>query len=93
MLQDFRLLSYPSRRGVLLGLATSGIAWAGRSRAEGNLSEADRAFLAWDIQIEIQQQDMGRLGERRGQTAPTPEFLAMRHLRTVGAGGRGDRCG
>jgi predicted outer membrane protein len=76
MLQDFRLLSYPSRRGVLLGLATSGIAWAGRSRAEGNLSEADRAFLAWDVQIEIQQQDMGRLGERRGQTAEVRELGA-----------------
>jgi predicted outer membrane protein len=68
------VISLPPR--LLLGLATSGIAWAGRSRAEGNLSEADRAFLAWDVQIEIQQQDMGRLGERRGQTAEVRELGA-----------------
>jgi predicted outer membrane protein len=42
----------------------------------------DRAFLAWAVQIEIQQQDMGRIAERRAQTAAVREFgsyLVQRH--------------
>ena len=45
-------------------------------------SNADRAFLAWAIQIEIQQQDMGRIAERRARTAQIRElggYLVQRH--------------
>lgn len=46
------------------------------------LSNADRAFLAWAIQIEIQQQDMGRLAARRAQTGAVRNlgnYLLDRH--------------
>jgi putative membrane protein len=33
-----------------------------------NPSQEDRAFLTWDMQIEIQQQDMGHLAVRRAET-------------------------
>ena len=45
-------------------------------------SNADRAFLAWVVQIEIQQQDMGRIAERRAQTAEIRKlgsYLVQRH--------------
>ena len=48
-------------------------------QAQGN---ADRAFLAWAVQIEIQQQDMGRIAERRARTAETRKlgsYLVQRH--------------
>ncbi len=45
-------------------------------------SATDRAFLARAVQIEIQQQDMGRIAERRAQTAAVRElggYLVQRH--------------
>ena len=45
-------------------------------------SRSDRAFLAWAIQIEIQQQDMGKIAERRAQTPALRElgaYLLERH--------------
>lgn len=65
-----------SRRVILFGLTALTLALPQTVEAAAPLSQADRAFLAWDIQIEIQQQDMGRLAEKRGQTA---------ELRTLGA--------
>jgi putative membrane protein len=64
--------AFPSayrRRAILLGLTGLTLAWPQAVEAAALPSQADRAFLAWDIQIEIQQQDMGRLAEKRGQTA------------------------
>lgn len=57
------------RRAILLGLTGLRLTWPQAVDAAALLSQADRAFLDWDIQIEIQQQDMGRLAEKRGQTA------------------------
>lgn len=48
----------------------------------GSPSNADRAFLAWDIQIELQQQDMGRLAARRALTKEVRDlgnYLLERH--------------
>ena len=45
-------------------------------------SDADRAFLAWAVQIEIQQQDMGRIAERRAQNDEVRNlgvYLVQRH--------------
>ncbi len=45
-------------------------------------TSVDRAFLAWDIQIEIQQQDMGHLAEKRARTQPVRDlgrYLVERH--------------
>jgi predicted outer membrane protein len=45
-------------------------------------SNVDRAFLAWAIQIEIQQQDMGRIAERRARAAEVHklgDYLVARH--------------
>ena len=45
-------------------------------------SNADRAFLAWAVQIEIQQQDMGRIAERRAQNGKVRnlgDYLVQRH--------------
>ncbi|WP_430679416.1 DUF4142 domain-containing protein [Mesorhizobium album] len=45
-------------------------------------SRSDRAFLEWAIQIEIQQQDMGRIAQRRSQTPAVRElgtYLLERH--------------
>lgn len=45
-------------------------------------SRSDRAFLEWAIQIEIQQQDMGRIAERRAQLPAVRElgtYLLGRH--------------
>ena len=47
------------------------------ARAAAPASPIDRAFLAWDIQIEIQQQDMGRLAERRAKTETVRDLGAM----------------
>jgi putative membrane protein len=44
---------------------------------------SDRAFLAWAIQIEIQQQDMGRIAEERARTDRVRQlgsYLVARHL-------------
>jgi putative membrane protein len=53
--------------------------------AAESASSEDRAFLAWDVQVEIQQQDMGRLAARRALTAEVRDLgnhLAERHLQT-----------
>jgi hypothetical protein len=45
-------------------------------------SNADRAFLAWAVQIETQQQDMGRIAERRAQNHKVRNlggYLVQRH--------------
>ena len=45
-------------------------------------SKPDRAFLAWAVQIEIQQQDMGRIAERRAQNGKVRnlgDYLVQRH--------------
>ena len=45
-------------------------------------SDADRAFLAWAVQIKIQQQDMGRIAERRAQNGKVRnlgDYLVQRH--------------
>ncbi|MDX8492509.1 DUF4142 domain-containing protein [Mesorhizobium sp. VK22B] len=45
-------------------------------------SRSDRTFLEWAIQIEIQQQDMGRIAQRRAQTPAVRElgtYLLERH--------------
>jgi predicted outer membrane protein len=57
----------------------------GAARAATPTSPADRGFLAWDIQIEIQQQDMGKLAERRARTKGVRDLGAMlveRHQQT-----------
>jgi putative membrane protein len=45
-------------------------------------SASDGAFLAWAIQIEIQQQDMGRIAEERARTGRVRQlgsYLVARH--------------
>jgi len=62
-------------------VALISIAFLGTSQVLAQTA-GDRAFLAWAIQIEIQQQDMGRIAERRAQAAAIPEFgdyLVRRH--------------
>ena len=52
------------------------------AQAADALSQTDREFLGWDIQIEIQQQDMGHLAEQRGQSADVRNlgtYLVERH--------------
>lgn len=58
-------------------------------------SRSDRAFLEWAIQIEIQQQDMGKIAQRRAQTPAIRQlgtYLVERHtqaesrLRPVASG-------
>lgn len=54
----------------------------GVAQAASPTSPTDRAFLAWDIQIEIQQQNMGQLAERRANTTGVHDLgimLAERH--------------
>lgn len=71
-----------SRRAVLLGLTALTFTSPLTAGAAAPPNQADRNFLAWDIQIEIQQQDMGRLAERRGQTEEVRAlgtYLVNRH--------------
>ena len=45
-------------------------------------SSADSGFLAWAVQIEIQQQDMGRIAERRARNDEVHnlgDYLVQRH--------------
>jgi putative membrane protein len=52
-------------------------------QAQGN---ADRIFLTWAVQIEIQQQDMGRIAEQRAQTAKVRNlggYLLERHRQAL----------
>jgi predicted outer membrane protein len=72
------------RRGLAWCLALAGCLLAGKVIA-GGPSPADRAFLGWDAQIEIQQQDMGHLAERRGQSTAVRDlgtYLVARHTET-----------
>ena len=62
-------------------VAQISITFLGTSQVQAQTA-GDRAFLAWAVQIEIQQQDMGRIAERRAQTAAVREFggyLVQRH--------------
>jgi hypothetical protein len=65
-----------------------GASWVllvGKVMAAGGPSPAGRVFLAWDAQIEIQQQDMAHLAERRGQSAGVRDlgaYLVARHTET-----------
>ena len=62
-------------------VALISIAFLGTSQVLAQTA-GDRAFLAWAVQIEIQQQDMGRIAERRAQAAAIREFgdyLVQRH--------------
>jgi predicted outer membrane protein len=65
---------------ALLGLLlATGISGATPAYSQSN---SDRAFLEWAIQIEIQQQDMGRIAERRAQIPAVRElgtYLLERH--------------
>jgi hypothetical protein len=58
-----------SRGMILFGLTALTLASSQVVEAADPLSQADQAFLAWDVQIEIPQRDMGRLAEKRGWTA------------------------
>ena len=74
-----------SRRTVLLGITAQLVASSPAAATAEPLSAADRAFLAWDIQIEIQQQDMGHIAESRAQTTDVRAlgtYLGDRHRRT-----------
>jgi predicted outer membrane protein len=62
-------------------IALISVAFLGTSQVLAQTA-VDRAFLAWAVQIEIQQQDMGRIAERRAQAAAVREFggyLVLRH--------------
>ena len=62
-------------------VAQISITFLGTSQVQAQTA-GDRAFLAWAVQIEIQQQDMGRIAERRAQAAALREFggyLVQRH--------------
>ncbi|MDX8477912.1 DUF4142 domain-containing protein [Mesorhizobium sp. VK24D] len=62
--------------GLLVAAGISGVTPA------YSKSRSDRAFLEWAIQIEIQQQDMGRIAQRRAQTPAIRElgaYLTERH--------------
>ena len=64
---------------LLVALSVVGPPGSARAPAQ---SDADRAFLSWAIQIEIQQQDMGQIAERRAQTAEVRalgDYLVVRH--------------
>jgi putative membrane protein len=71
-----------ARREMIVGAVTLALgAPCGAMTAESPTSGA-RAFLAWDMQIEIQQQDMGRLAARRGLTQEVRDlgnYLIERH--------------
>ncbi|RUW76608.1 DUF4142 domain-containing protein [Mesorhizobium sp. M4B.F.Ca.ET.049.02.1.2] len=66
-------------RALLALLLAAGISGATPANSQ---SRSDRAFLEWAIQIEIQQQDMGRIAQRRAQTPEVRElgtYLLERH--------------
>ena len=74
-----RDLRAPVLGALLVALAVVGSPGSARAPAQ---SDADRAFLSWAIQIEIQQQDMGGIAERRAQTAEVRalgSYLVERH--------------
>jgi putative membrane protein len=74
----------PRRRTIVPGaacLALFVLGLSGAARAQ-TPSNTDRAFLSWAIQIEIQQQDMGRIAVRRAQTPAVRglgNYLIERH--------------
>jgi putative membrane protein len=86
MTQIVALLERNGRVQALTGLVAMLVTVAGLFRAEPTLAQSnvDRAFVAWVIQIEIQQQDMGRIAERRAPTGSVRglgEYLVERHGR------------
>lgn len=75
-LRDYRTETFVAALAFFIAIAAFG---APPVRAQSN---ADRAFLAWAVQIEIQQQDMGRIAEQRAQTAKIRNlggYLVERH--------------
>ena len=79
----FTILRHRHQATLLAAAAVAliSIAFLGTSQVLAQTA-GDRAFLAWAVQIEIQQQDMGRIAERRAQTAAVREFggyLVQRH--------------
>jgi putative membrane protein len=71
--------SIAALRAVLVCFVAIAALGASLVRAQSN---ADRAFLAWAVQTEIQQQDMGRIAERRAQTTRVRDlgdYLVQRH--------------
>jgi putative membrane protein len=76
MVRDHRA---PVFCALLVALSVVGLFGSARAPAQSN---TDRAFLSWAIQIEIQQQDMGRIAERRARTAAVRalgSYLVERH--------------
>lgn len=70
------------RRGVIFSAMAATLGVSRSVMGIATPSNADRAFLAWDIQIEIQQQDMGRLTARRALTQEVRDLgnhLVERH--------------
>lgn len=79
----FTILRHRHQATLLAAAAVAliSIAFLGTSQVLAQTA-GDRAFLASAVQIEIQQQDMGRIAERRAQTAAVREFggyLVQRH--------------
>lgn len=73
----FRGYAPPSRALRSIFVIALAVVSLSIARAAAPVSPIDRAFLAWDIQIEIQQQDMGRLAERRAKTEAVRDLGAM----------------
>lgn len=70
------------RRGVILGSAAVTLGASLGPASATKPSGADREFLAWDMQIEVQQQDMGRIAAQRALTREVRdlgEYLIERH--------------
>jgi len=79
----FTILRHRHQATLLAAAAVAliSIAFLGTSQVLAQTA-GDRAFLASAVQIEIQQQDMGRIAERRAQTVAVREFggyLVQRH--------------
>ena len=69
-------------RTIIFGALAIASALPHSAAAKERTTNADRAFLAWDIQIEIQQQDMGHLAEKRARTPQVRDlgrYLVERH--------------
>lgn len=69
-------------RTIIFGALALTCALSHSATATERATDADRAFLAWDIQIEIQQQDMGHLAEKRARTPQVRDlgsYLVERH--------------
>ncbi|HJU19210.1 MAG TPA: DUF4142 domain-containing protein [Stellaceae bacterium] len=68
--------------GVILAAMAVALGVPRSVMGAGKSDSTDRAFLVWDIQIEIQQQDMGRLAARRALTKEVRDLgshLVERH--------------